>query len=93
MDEGVGAVQGYFKWQRGGPGKREEQTPLDCSLGDRDPASWYSECRLPPERQNLRSLHTGLCCDVETEQNRELFCSLLSRGKAVILTQSFSLSI
>lgn len=47
MDDGVGAVQGDLKWQRGGPAKREEQTQLDCSLGDRDPASWHSECRLP----------------------------------------------
>lgn len=30
---------------------------------------------------------------METEQNRELFCSRLSRGKAVILTQSSGLSI
>lgn len=39
MDDAVGAVQGDLEWQRGGPGKREEQTQLDCSLGDRDPPS------------------------------------------------------
>lgn len=59
-----------------GPGKREGQTQLDCSLGEHGPASWHRERRLP-QSDRTRGLHT-LALGVTWEQSRTLGCSLVS---------------